>query len=310
MVYQKDIKLNNGNTIPAVGLGTWQSSEEGDVVYKAVKTSLAQGYRHIDAAFAYGNEAEVGRGIRDGLKESGLKRSDIFVTTKLAPIHGRPSLVAKAFEGSLAKLDIEYIDLYMMHWPVALNPEPGVAIPLRADGSRDLDEQVNGRFEDTWAAMEKLLEGGKVKNIGVANFSIPNLDRILKTAKVVPAVNQIELHPYLPQEKLINYCQSKGIHVTAYSPLGSSQSTLLQDPTLNKIASSHNISVAQVLLSWGVTRSSVLPKSVNPDRIKSNIELIELSNEEIKEINDISKTNTKRFVRPAWGVPVFDEDFE
>ncbi|KAG0746424.1 hypothetical protein G6F57_004525 [Rhizopus arrhizus] len=309
MVYQKNFKLNNGNVIPAVGLGTWQSSEENDSVYRAVKTALANGYRHIDTAMAYGNEAEVGRGIRDGLKESGLSRRDIFVTTKLAPVHGRPSLVAKAFEDSLAKLGIEYIDLYMMHWPVALNPEPGVMIPLRADGSRDLDEQVNGRFEDTWAAMEKLLDTGKVKNLGVANFAIPNLERLLKTAKVIPAVNQVELHPYLPQNKLIDYCQSKGIHVTAYSPLGSTQSTLLQDATLNKIAEAHKISVAQVLLSWGVTRSSVLPKSINPDRIKSNIELVELNDKEIQEINDISKSNTKRFVRPAWGVPVFDEDF-
>ncbi|EIE76206.1 hypothetical protein G6F46_009286 [Rhizopus delemar] len=309
MVYQKNFKLNNGNIIPAVGLGTWQSSEENDSVYRAVKTALANGYRHIDTAMAYGNEAEVGRGIRDGLKESGLSRKDIFVTTKLAPVHGRPSLVAKAFEDSLAKLDIEYIDLYMMHWPVALNPEPGVMIPLRADGSRDLDEQVNGRFEDTWAAMEKLLDTGKVKNLGVANFAIPNLERLLKTAKIIPAVNQVELHPYLPQNKLIDYCQSKGIHVTAYSPLGSTQSTLLQDATLNKIAEAHKISVAQVLLSWGVTRSSVLPKSINPDRIKSNIDLVELNDKEIQEINDISKSNTKRFVRPAWGVPVFDEDF-
>jgi glycerol 2-dehydrogenase (NADP+) len=136
----------------------------------------------------------VGRGIRDGLKESGLERKDVFVTTKLAPIQARPSIVPKAFEESLAKLDIEYVDLYMLHWPVALNPEPGVMIPLRPDGSRDIDEQLKGRFEDTWAAMEKLLETGKVKNLGVANFSIPNLERLLKTAKVVPAVNQVELH--------------------------------------------------------------------------------------------------------------------
>lgn len=132
-----------------------------------------------------------------------MSRKDIFVTTKLAPVHGRPSLVAKAFEDSLAKLDIEYIDLYMMHWPVALNPEPGVMIPLRADGSRDLDEQVNGRFEDTWAAMEKLLDTGKVKNLGVANFAIPNLERLLKTAKIIPAVNQVELH----RKKEIRGCE-------------------------------------------------------------------------------------------------------
>ncbi|CAO3699482.1 hypothetical protein G6F70_000056 [Rhizopus microsporus] len=310
MVYQKTFTLNNGNKIPAVGLGTWQASEENDSVYKAIKTAIAAGYRHFDTAMAYGNEKEVGRGIRDGLKENGLERKDIFVTTKLAPVQARPSIVPKAFEESLAKLDIEYIDLYMLHWPVALNPEPGVMIPLRPDGSRDIDEQLKGRFEDTWAAMEKLLETGKVKNLGVANFSIPNLERLLKTAKVIPAVNQVELHPYLPQHKLLDYCKSKGIHVSAYSPLGSSQSTLLQDPVLNKIAQNRNKSVAQILLSWGVTRSSVLPKSVNPERIQSNIDLIELNDEEIQQINEISKTTTKRFIRPAWGVPVFDEDFE
>ncbi|OBZ86729.1 D-galacturonate reductase [Choanephora cucurbitarum] len=310
MVCTKTFELNNGTKIPAVGLGTWQSAGEGDVVYNAVKSAIAAGYRHIDAAMMYGNEVEVGRGIRDGLKENGLKREDIFVTTKLATIDARPNLVPQGFEESLRKLDIEYLDLYMMHWPVAVNPTTRQFVPLRPDGSRDLDEELNGRFELTWEAMEKLLDTGKVKSIGVANFSIPNLERLLKTAKVVPAVNQIELHPYLPQTKLVEYCTSKGIHCSAYSPLGSSQSTLLQDDTLNKIAQAHGKSVAQILISWGVTRTSVLPKSVNPERIKANIETVELSDEEIQAINDISKTTTKRFVRPAWGVPVFDEDFE
>ncbi|KAI8886763.1 Aldo/keto reductase [Backusella circina FSU 941] len=309
MVCQKTFTLNNGNTIPAVGLGTWQSAESGDVVYNAVKTALANGYRHIDTAMAYGNEVEVGRGIRDGLKEAGLKREDIFVTTKLAPISARPDIVPQAFEDSLTKLDIGYIDLYMMHWPVALNPATGEAIPLRPDGTRDIDEQLQGKFEVTWEAMEKLLDTGKVKNLGVANFAIPNLERLLKTAKVVPAVNQIELHPYLPQNKLVDFCESKGIHCTAYSPLGSAKSTLLDDENLKKIAAAHNKSIAQILVSWGATRTSVLPKSVNTDRIISNIDTVELTNEEIQQINDISNTNTKRFVAPAWGVPVFDEEF-
>ncbi|KAI8054757.1 NADP-dependent oxidoreductase domain-containing protein [Thamnidium elegans] len=310
MVCQKTFTLNNGNVIPAVALGTWQSGEDQDVVYKAVKAALAAGYRHIDTAMMYGNEAEVGRGIRDGLKEAGLQREEIFVTTKLATIHARPSFVPKAFEDSLAKLDIGYIDLYMMHWPIALNPASGKLIPLKPDGSRDIDEELDGKFELTWGAMEKLLDSSKVKNIGVANFSIPNLERLLKTAKVVPAVNQVELHPYLPQNKLLEYCKSKGIHCSAYSPLGSSNSTLLQNETLAKIAKAHDKSIAQILVSWGTTRGSVLPKSVNPERIKSNIETVELTEQEIQEINDISKTKTKRFVAPNWGVPVFDEDFE
>ncbi|KAL7313324.1 hypothetical protein PS15m_007085 [Mucor circinelloides] len=310
MVCQKTFTLNNGNKIPAVGLGTWQSGEENDTVYRAVKAAIADGYRHIDTAMMYGNEAEVGRGIRDGLKESGLKRSDIFVTTKLATIHARPSHVPRAFQDSLDKLDIEYIDLYMMHWPIAMNPATGQLVPLKPDGSRDIDEELDGKFELTWGAMEKLLATGKVKNIGVANFAIPNLERLLKTAKVVPAVNQVELHPYLPQTKLVEFCASKGIHCSAYSPLGSSQSTLLQDQTLAKIAEAHGKSIPQILISWGITRTSVLPKSVNPERIAANIDTVELTEEEIKAINDISKTTTKRFVKPAWGVPVFDEDFE
>ncbi|CEP12468.1 hypothetical protein [Parasitella parasitica] len=301
---------NNGNKIPAVGLGTWQSGEENDTVYRAVKTAIADGYRHIDTAMMYGNEAEVGRGIRDGLKESNLKREDIFVTTKLATIHARPSLVPRAFQDSLDKLDIGYIDLYMMHWPVAMNPATGQLVPLRPDGTRDIDEELKGKFEDTWAAMEKLLDTGKVKNIGVANFSVPNLERLLKTAKVVPAVNQVELHPYLPQTKLLEYCASKGIHNSAYSPLGSTQSTLFQDKTLAEIAKAHGKSIAQILISWGVTRTSVLPKSVNPERIAANIDTVNLTEDEIQRINDISKSTTQRFVRPNWGIPVFDEDFE
>jgi diketogulonate reductase-like aldo/keto reductase len=123
-----------------------------------------------------------------------LERKDIFVTTKLAPIHARPEYVVKAFEDSLANLNIEYIDLYMLHWPTSLNPATGQAMPMRSDGSRDLDEELNGKFEITWGAMEKLLDTGKVKSLGVANFSIPNLEHLLKTSKVVPAVNQVELH--------------------------------------------------------------------------------------------------------------------
>ncbi|KAI8981768.1 NADP-dependent oxidoreductase domain-containing protein [Mycotypha africana] len=310
MVCQKYFTLNNGAQMPAVGLGTWQSSEKDDTVYKAVKAALAAGYRHIDTAMMYGNEAEVGRGIRDGLKENGLKREDVFVTTKLAPIDARPEYVPRGFEDSFKRLDIGYIDLYLMHWPVAMNPETRQLFPLRPDGSRDVDEELKGRFEITWEAMEKLLDTGKVKSIGVANFSIPNLERLLKTAKVVPAVNQIELHPYLPQFKLVEFCKSKGIHCSAYSPLGSTQSTLFEDETLGKIAKSYNVSLAQILISWGVTRGSVLPKSVHPERIASNIETVELKDEEIQAINDISKTTTKRFIRPNWGVPVFDEDFE
>ncbi|KAJ8652023.1 hypothetical protein O0I10_012367 [Lichtheimia ornata] len=305
MALNKVYKLNTGASIPAIGLGTWQAP--GEEVYAAVKTAIQAGYRHIDTAFGYGNEEDVGRGIRDACAELGLDRKDIFVTTKLWPTFFRTDRVAEGFQISFDKLNIGYIDLYLAHWPVALNPEPGVAIPRRADGTRDLD---NVKPSETWAAMEKLLDTGKVKAIGVSNYSIPILEELLKTAKVVPAVNQIELHPYLPQQKLLDYCASKGIHCTAYSPLGSVNSTLLQDETINKIAAARNKSPAQIILSWGYTRSSVLPKSVKAERVKANADLIDLTKEEMDQINDLHKTHGKRFITPDWGTKVFDEEFE
>ncbi|KAI8143721.1 NADP-dependent oxidoreductase domain-containing protein [Fennellomyces sp. T-0311] len=306
MALNKVYTLNTGASIPAIGLGTWQAP--GEQVYAAVKTAIAAGYRHIDTAFGYGNEAEVGKAVRDAIAENGLQRKDIFVTTKIWPTFFRPEKVAEGFQISYDRLDIEYIDLVLLHWPVALNPEQGVGIPRRADGTRDIDETTNP--SKTWAALEKVLETGKVKAIGVSNYPIPILEDLLKTAKVVPAVNQVELHPYNPQQKLLDYCASKGIHVTAYSPLGSTNSSLLSDETIGKIAAAHNLTPAQVILSWGWSRSSILPKSVNPERVKANTELVELSAEEIEQINALHKTHGKRFIKPDWGVRVFDEEFE
>ncbi|ORY98034.1 NADP-dependent oxidoreductase domain-containing protein [Syncephalastrum racemosum] len=298
MVFTKTYTLNTGAKIPAVGLGTWQSPD--DEAYTAVKTAIASGYRHIDTAWAYGNEEAVGRAIRDGLKENNLKREDVFVTTKLWSTFHRPEKVEEGIQESLTKLSLDYVDLYLMHWPVALNPEKGEKFPTREDGSRDLDEKVT--IEETWAALEKVQASGKAKAVGVSNFSIPFLERLLKSAKTVPAANQVELHPYLPQHKLLEYCASKGIHVTAYSPLGSTNSPLLTDATVTKIAEKHGKSPAQVLLSWGATRTSILPKSVTPSRIESNIDLFELSPEEVKEIEALQTSKAHRFCAPNWGV--------
>ncbi|KAI9307695.1 NADP-dependent oxidoreductase domain-containing protein [Cunninghamella echinulata] len=303
-------QLNTGAFIPSVGFGTWKLTNEDQSGYNAIKTAIKSGYRHFDTAYGYQNESVVGRGIRDGLKEAGLKREDIFVTTKLAPICSRPANVKPAFERSLELLDIGYIDLYLIHWPVALSPDSGELIPLKPDGTRDIDEELKGQFEVTWAAMEKLIETGKVRSIGVSNFSIHNLERLLASAKVVPAVNQIEGHPYLPQFELLDYCASKNIHITQYSPLGSSNGEVLKDPTLVQIAEKYQVSVAQIIISWGALRGSTIPKSSNPSRIQSNIQTVDLTDEDIKTINDISKTHTKRYLKPDWGVPVFDEDFK
>lgn len=192
-----------------------------------------------------------------------------------------------------------------MHWPVSLEPDTGAEYGKedRTVHSKDWD------FTKTWESMEKLLETGKVRAIGVCNCSTVNLETLLKTANVIPAVNQTELHPLLPQDKLNAYCKEKGIHQTAFGPLGGSGSTMHTEPTLVELAQSRGRSPAQVMLSWGIQKGwSVLPKSVNPDRIRANLETFDLAEEEMKKIDELAKTKGKRFNVPNWGIEVFHHD--
>ncbi|PSK55410.1 hypothetical protein B9Z65_2799 [Elsinoe australis] len=264
--------LNTGAKIPAVGLGTWQS--QPNEVRHAVKAALLAGYRHIDTALAYGNEHEVGLGIKD----SGVPREQIWITTKLDnPWHKR---VEEGIESSLKSLGTDYVDLYLMHWPSSTDPT-------------DLKKHHEGwNFVDTWRELQKLPASGRVKNIGVSNFGIKNLEILLNdpSCKIVPAVNQIELHPNNPSPKLIKYCEEKGIHCTAYSCLGSTNSPLAKDQTLAKIAENKGKTTAQVLLMWGLQRkSSVIPKSVTASRIEDNFKLDgwELTQDEIKQLDSL-----------------------
>ncbi|RMD41135.1 hypothetical protein DV735_g3992, partial [Chaetothyriales sp. CBS 134920] len=264
--------LNTGAKLPGVGLGTWQSKP--NEVREAVKVALQSGYRHIDTALNYGNEHEVGQGIKD----SGVPRSEIWLTTKLDnPWHKR---VKEGIAASLEALQTDYVDLYLVHWPSSTDPDdPKKHYP-------------DWNFIDTWREMQKLLETGQVRNIGVSNFVISNLEKLLNapSTKVVPAVNQIELHPNMPSPKTLAYCKSKGIHCTAYSCLGSTNSPLAKDATLAAIAKEVGKTPQQVLLQWGLQRgTSVIPKSVNPSRIKSNFELDgwQLSAEQVKKLSSI-----------------------
>jgi len=269
--------LNTGAKMPGVGLGTWQSKP--DAVRVAVKDALQAGYRHIDTALAYGNEAEVGQGIID----SGVDRKEIWLTTKLDnPWHKR---VEEGIASSLKDLKTDYVDLYLMHWPSSSVPE---------DLKKHYDDW---NFIDTWREMQKLVETGKVRNIGVSNFVISNLKKLLDapSTKIVPAVNQIELHPNMPSPKTLAFCKEKGIHCTAYSCLGSTDSPLAKDQTLQKIADAHGKSPQQVLLQWGLQRgTSVIPKSVTKSRIEGNFQLDgwELTKEEVDELSNI-KTRFK-----------------
>ncbi|KAK9459571.1 NADP-dependent oxidoreductase domain-containing protein [Lipomyces oligophaga] len=199
-----------------------------------------------------------------------------------------------------------------MHWPISLNPAGNHPLfPTKADGSRDILPDEEWNFVKTWASMQDLLASGKVRSIGVSNFSTWHFEKLLAapTTTVTPAVNQVEMHPYNPQFKLVKYCQGKGIHMTAYSPLGSTDAPLQQEPIIQEIATKTGKSAAQVLISWGVWRgTSVVPKSVTPARVISNFEDFVLSDEDGNKINEISKTTQRRLVTPNWGVKVFYDD--
>ncbi|KAF9453991.1 aldo/keto reductase [Macrolepiota fuliginosa MF-IS2] len=274
-------EFNNGTKIPAIGLGCWMGAVGGGQrVYDMCEKALKAGYRHFDTAAGYGNEKQVGEAIR----ASGIPREEIYITTKLANSdHHR---VREAFESSLKELDCEYIDLYLMHWPQASISEGETG---NASFTRVLKSDESPTIIDTYKEMEKLLETGKVKSIGVSNFSIKTLSQLLPHVKVIPVTNQIEMHPCLPNEDLKTFCDEKGILLTAYSPLGRS-ATFFEHPLVNSIAVKNNTTAAQVLLSWGVQRKTiVVPKSENEDRLKANITPITLSSEDFQAIDDIHK---------------------
>ncbi|KAF5353949.1 hypothetical protein D9756_007176 [Leucocoprinus leucothites] len=256
------LNLNNGDTIHAVGIGCWMGRQgEGPHVTNMVKTALNLGYRHIDTAANYGNEVSVGRGIH----EAGVPREKLFVTTKLASEdHWDP---ASALETSLTKLGLDYVDLYLMHWPMA----------LRADGSA-LQPDESPTFIETWHSMQELLKTGKARAIGVSNFSLKLLSLLLEHPKttIVPAVNQVEAHPCLPQHELLEFCRNKGILLVAYSPIGKHK--YAQDRDIEAIAHRLNVTPAQVILSWGIKRgTAVVPKSEQEERLARNLSLVELS---------------------------------
>ncbi|KAJ1559919.1 hypothetical protein HK096_010662, partial [Nowakowskiella sp. JEL0078] len=283
---QRIFKLNNGSSIPALGLGTWQSPK-GEVT-KAVFHALKTGYRHIDGALVYQNEDEVGAGLKAAFDAGICKREDVFVTTKLwCTDHRHPAI---GLEKSLKSLGLDYVDLYLVHWPCPMNPKGNHHLfPKLDDGSRDLDLTEWNHIK-TWKEMEKLTESGKVRAIGVCNYSIKFLEELLPHANIVPAVNQVENHPYLPQEELLEYMKSKGILLVAYSPLGSTGSPLFEEDGIQQIAAKYGVGPGTVLLSYAVARgNSVIPKSVTNSRIEENYKIIDLDALDVEALNNISK---------------------
>jgi diketogulonate reductase-like aldo/keto reductase len=308
---QSTVKLQNGYNMPQFGLGTWRSNP-GQVA-NAVKVAIVHGYRAIDCAWIYDNEEEVGKGIRDALEEVNkekpdtLKREDLFITSKVWVQYLHPDDVVECCTSSLKKLGLEYLDLLLIHWPVALKKLPGNKFSLNEDQT---DRYYSGvDLKDTWAAMEKLVDQGVVKSIGVSNFQIHEIEYILSSARIKPVVNQVELHPYLNQQELRDYCTSKQIHVTAYSPLGNLQrddkdkeTTPLNDPVIAKLGEKYNKSPAQIILRWNMQGGwIVIPKSVTDSRIIENAQIFdfELSKEDMDAMYALGAKHI-RFVNPLW----------
>jgi 2,5-diketo-D-gluconate reductase A len=254
------ITLNDGNAIPQVGLGVWQTPPED--TERAVTAALDAGYRHVDTAAAYGNETEVGRAIA----KSSVSREDVFLVTKLWNADQGYDSTLAAFDASVSKLGVDYVDLYLIHWPM---PE------------KDL-------FVDTFKAFAHLRDQGRIRSIGVSNFEPEHLRTLVDATGIVPAVNQIELHPLLQQEQLREVHAQLGIATEAWSPLG--QGSLLQNPTITEIAESHGKSAAQILIRWHIQLGNiVIPKSVTPERIVSNFDVFdfELSEQEMASISSL-----------------------
>ncbi|NEO85019.1 MAG: aldo/keto reductase [Spirulina sp. SIO3F2] len=271
----KTLEFANGDRLPMLGLGTWKSAP-GEV-YTAVKTALSLGYRHIDCAFIYGNEAEIGKALSEAFAEGVVQREDLWITSKLWNDCHAPADVASGLQQTLSDLQLDYLDLYLIHWPVAL--KKGVFLP---ESGADLVSLADLPLLDTWGAMEALVDQGLCRHIGVSNFSIKKLSNLVDHARLKPEMNQIELHPYLQQPAMLDYCQAQGVPLTAYSPLGSrdrpeglkaaDEPTLLEDPAVVAIATEHNISPAQVLIAWALHRGTVvIPKSVNLERQAQNL---------------------------------------
>lgn len=289
----KTIKFSNGDEMPIIGLGTWKS-KPGEV-YQAVLWALEAGYRHIDCAAIYNNEKEVGTALEKAFKDNLVKREELFVTSKLWNSNHRMDDVQPALKRTLDDLKLKYLDLYLIHWPISFKQGVGFA-----ENREEFYTYSDVPLIQTWEAMEQCKDLGLTKHIGVSNFNTKKLGELIKSGRIVPEMNQVEMHPFLPQEKLVDFCRSNGILLTAYSPLGSgdrsssikkpNEPSLLDNPTVNEIASIHKASPAQVLIAYSIYRGiAVIPKSTNKERISQNLESlnIELTEADFKKLSNL-----------------------
>lgn len=264
---QSKSTLNNGIEMPWFGLGVFKV-EEGEELVEAIKSAVKHGYRSIDTAAIYGNESSVGQGIREALAENHLTREELFITSKVWNADLGYESTLDAYKTSLDKLGLDYLDLYLIHWPVA------------------------GKYKEAWRALETLYKEGKVKAIGVSNFQMHHLEDLLKDAEIKPVVNQVEFHPLLTQKDLLNYTKEQNIQLEAWSPL--MQGQLLDNEVLKSIADAHNKSIAQVILRWDIQHGVItIPKSTKEHRIIENASIFdfELTLEEMDQIDALNQNH-------------------
>lgn len=275
------ITLNNGHKVPVLGLGTWQSADNPGVVEQAVRDAIDAGYRHFDCTYIYRNEKEVGKAIHDKIAEGVVKREDLFITTKLWNTMHKKEQVVPACKTSLKNFGFDYVDLYLIHWPMSYDEvnEKESFWPK----TKDLYENVD--YCDTWQGMEECVKLGLTKSIGLSNFNSQQIDRILSIAQIKPVMNQVECHPNLNQKKLRDFCKQRDIVITAYSPLGSPKRTwakptdpqvAIEAPEILEISKKYEKTPAQVVLRYLIDIGTVpIPKSSSKERIKQNIDIFD-----------------------------------
>ena len=291
----KKLTYANGDSMPMLGLGTWKSTT-GEV-YNAVLEALRSGYRHIDCAPIYGNEPEVGQALTEAFAQGIVSRGQVWITSKLWNNAHAPEDVRPAMEQTLTDLGLEYLDLYLMHWPIAY--KKGVLYHQSAADFISLEELP---IIDTWRKMEELYDDGLCRHLGVSNFSTQKLKALKDYARILPEMNQIELHPYLQQPQMLNFCAKNDIFLTGYAPLGSAdrpdrlkienEPVLLDEPKIVQIAKHHQTTPAQVLISWALHRgTAVIPKSVRPERLRENLAAggLALTDNEMQEIASLNR---------------------
>lgn len=305
------LRLANGDQLPSLGLGTWKA--EPGVVGQAVQTAIRLGYRHIDCAKIYGNEAEIGAALATMFANGEIRREELWITSKLWNDAHQRENVLPTLQKTLADLQLDYLDLYLMHWPVAFRH--GVLYPEQTSDTVPLSVLP---LVDTWQAIQQVQQRGLTRHIGVANFTRRKLRMLIEHGGQAPEVNQLELHPYLQQWPMLEFCQQNHIVLTGYAPLGSAgrpehlkpadEPVLLQDPAIISIAARHRVTPAQVLIQWGISRGvSVIPKSVRPERLAENFAAahVQLTDDDLRQIKSLER-HRRYFTGKFWTFPEHD----